>query len=223
MKRRNKLMTAVGMAGLVAVAMQLRPGDVTAADHVDSPQTEADPAGDIADLYAWHDDVGRLTVVLTFDGDAANGGDPVSEATYDPDVLYTIHIDQDGDNVSDNDIYVRFGQNLLEEWGVRVDNLPGEKASFEGPVDGEVTGKGGGRAWAGRFEDPFFFDLQGYIDTLASATMDPAAGNLMFDNTRDFFEGRNVTAIVLEMDAAAATGENTTAAIWATTGRITPR
>ena len=206
MNRRTKMVTAFGLAGMVAAAVQLRSGEVTAADHVDSPQTVADAAADIADLYAWHDEAGRMTVVLTFDGDAANGGEVVSEATYDPDVLYTIHIDQDGDNVSDNDIYVRFGQNDLEEWGVRVDNLPGEKGPFEGAVDAEIAADGGGLAYAGRFEDPFFFDLEGYTLTLDSAAMDPGGANLMFDNTRDTFAGRNVTGVVLETAAAAPAG-----------------
>jgi hypothetical protein len=217
------MVSAVGFAALAAAAVQLRSGDVTAADHIDSPQAAADAAADIADLYAWHDGAGRLTVILTVDGDVANGADPVSEANYDPDVLYTIHIDQDGDNVSDNDIYVRFGQNLLDETGMRVDNLPGEAGPFEGAVGAEVPADGGGRAWAGRFEDPFFFDLEGFQMTLESATMDPGGPNLMFDNSRDTFAGRNVTGIVLEMDAAAATGEDGVATIWATTGRLTAR
>jgi hypothetical protein len=48
---------------LVAVA------GVRAADHAEAPLSQADPAADIADVYAWHDSAeGTLTTVVTFDG-----------------------------------------------------------------------------------------------------------------------------------------------------------
>jgi hypothetical protein len=219
MRTKTKLVTAVGLAGLVAAAVNLRSGEVTAADHVDSPQSMADAAADITDLYAWHNgEGGRLYVVLGFAGLSAAGGDP----TYDADVLYTIHIDDDGDREPEHQIYVRFGQNLLEEWGVRVDNLPGEAGPFEGPVGEAVAGKAGGQVQAGLFDDPFFFDLDGYLATIMSATEAPGESNLMFDSANDSFAGTNVTAIVLDMDAAAADVDGDgQIQMWATTGRLT--
>jgi hypothetical protein len=218
MRTKTKLVTAVGLAGLVAAGVNLRSGEVTAADHVDSPQSMADAAADITDLYAWHDDKGRLYVVLGFAGLTPAGGDP----TYDADVLYTIHIDDDADRTAEHEIHVRFGQNLLEEWGVRVDNLPGEAGPFEGPVGEAVSGKAGGQVQAGLFDDPFFFDLDGYLATIMSAMDAPDDANLMFDQTNDSFAGTNVTAIVLDMDAAAADIDGDGAIqMWATTGRLT--
>ena len=48
------------------------------------------------------------------------------------------------------------------------------------------------------------------------------SGTLMFDSTNDTFAGLNVTAIVVEMDAAAAAGNGTTLQTWTTTGRKAP-
>ena len=221
MRTKTKLVTAVGLAGLVAAGVNLRSGEVTAADHVDSPQSEADPAADIADLYAWHAD-GRLYAIITFAGLTPAGGD----ATYDADVLYTLHIDAASDRGPDHDVHIRVGQNLLEEWGVRVDGLPGEDASFEGPVGEVVSGANGGRVQAGLFDDPFFFDLDGFEETIMNITTNgPGSyGNLAFDSTNDSFAGTNVTAIVLDMPYAAADDDgNGQIQVWATTGRLTPR
>src|SRR5688572_1812257 len=107
MRTKNKLLTAAGCAALVAAAVQLRPAEVTAADHVDGPQTTADAAADITDVYAWHDGkTGRLYVIFGFAGLSEAGGEP----TYDADVLYTVHIDGDGDDEPETNVYVRFGQ-----------------------------------------------------------------------------------------------------------------
>jgi hypothetical protein len=215
MRTKTKLVTAVGLAGLVAAGINLRAGEVTAADHADSPQSEADPAADLTDFYAWHD-AGRLYAVVGFAGLSEAGGEP----TYDADVLYTIHIDDDNNRTSDREVYVRFGQNLNGEWGVRVDNLPGEAGSFEGAVGATVSGKSGGRVHADLFDDPFFFDFDGFQDTLASAMTTPDELNLSFVNTNDSFAGTNVTAIVLDMDAVAADANGDgLLQMWVTTGR----
>jgi hypothetical protein len=52
--------------------------------------------------------------------------------------------------------------------------------------------KDGVKVWAGLFDDPFFFDLQGFRDTLNT-------GTLSFDSERDFFAGQNLTAVVIEI------------------------
>ena len=49
------------------------------------------------------------------------------------------------------------------------------------------------RAWTGHADDPFFFDAGGYLDTLKT-------GVPMFDPTRDFLKGFNVTAAAIEID-----------------------
>ncbi len=239
MTRRRKLATRLGAALLVAAALPLG-SQVDAADHRDGGQATDDPLADIADVYAWHTDGGTIVIILTYNGLQDAGTD----ATYDSEVLYTINIDNTGDpankaegnpdqndNEADIPIYVKFGQNGLEEWGVQVENLPGADGVVSGPVDTELPGGGETRVYAGVFEDPFFFDFEGFTMTRdATVTpdpdgMEPYENDFLFDSTRDSFAGTNVNAIVLEMDAAATLNGNADnwIQIWATAGRLSAR
>lgn len=230
MKRRRKLATTLGTALLIAAALPLG-SQVDAADHRDGMAATDDPLADIADLYAWHTDRGTIVVVVTFNGLQAAG----AEATYDAETLYTINIDNtgnpanramfmaaDNDNEADISILVKFGQNQLGDWGVQVEGLPGSDGTFSGPVDMEIAGGGATRAYAGVFEDPFFFDLEGFNTTLANTADPDDPADLAFDSTRDSFAGTNVNAIVLEMDATAAVNGNADnwIQVWATGGRL---
>jgi hypothetical protein len=211
----TKLGLAVGLA-----ATALFGGHVFAADHAEAPGTMADAAADITDLYVWNTDGGTIVAILNFAGLVEAGSDP----TYDPDVLYGIHIDNNGDDEPDIDIWARFGQNLAGDWGLQVVNLPGADAVPDpdicgtapghcGPVDTEIDTGAGTRIWAGPREDPFFFDLDGFQETLDT-------GTLSFSSMNDSFAALNVTSIVVEMDAAAAADGATDIQIWATTSRL---
>jgi hypothetical protein len=181
-----------------------------AADHNEATGTKADSIADIDDIYAWSDGAGKDIVVLTF---AGPGADPVVPPdTYDADVLYTVSIDNDGDAVSDIDVLIRFGQDSSGNWGVQFENVPGSTGPVSGAVQTELTLGTGLSGEAGVFDDPFFFDFTGLTDTLATATVS-------FDSTRDAFSGKNVNAIIFQMDEVTALGGGTTMSIWATTGR----
>lgn len=203
----GKRLTAAALLGTAALTVALATSGVFAADHAEAPGTMADLAADITDLYVWHTEEGTLVAVLDF----AGLQDPGSTGTYDADVLYGIHIDTNADGEPDNSIWVRFGQNGAGEWGVQAVDVPGTNGPVEGPVD-TVIDADGVKLYAGPRDDPFFFDLDGYKATLMS-------GTLMFDNTHDTFAGTNVTSIVLEMDAAAASSGSDEIQVWATSGR----
>lgn len=198
----------VGVAGLTLFG----PGKtLLAADHMEAPATRADLELDIADVYAWHDfDNNTLTTILTFDGIKAPTAN--QQGSYDADALYSINIDNDGDNVAEVNIYIRFGQNSAGAWGVQVENLPGASGTVSGAVETTLSSGDKAKVYAGLFDDPFFFDLDGF-----NMTLDTAA--LSFDSNRDTFAGSNTTAVVLEMDLAAARNGNETIAIWGTTAR----
>ncbi len=202
-----KLHTTKASAVLAAVTGLALSSFAIAADHAEAPTSGADAAADIADLYAWHDD-GTLTTILT----VAGLGLPGEDAVYDADVAYGIHIDNDGDDEADIDIVVKFGEDSQGNWGVKVWNLPGTGAPVVGAVE-QVVPAAGGKVWVGLRDDPFFFDLEGYTDTLST-------GALSFDSTRDSLAGTNVTAIALEMDLGAALDGSETLQVWATTGRL---
>ncbi len=201
MKRIWIMTSAIAALGLGIAGLQ-------AADHAEAPLAGADPAADIADVYAWHTDDSTLVTVVTF----AGLGLPGDAALYDRDVLYTVHLDNDGDHVSDQDVNVRFAQDSLGEWGMQVSGLPGTGAPVEGSVE-HVIAAPGGRVFAGLRDDPFFFDLNGFNATVAT-------GDLTFDNTADALAGTNVTSIVLEMDLGSALDGADSVAVWATTSRI---
>jgi hypothetical protein len=186
-------------------------GTAIAADHNEAPGTKADRIADIDDVYAWHDGAGKIVAIVTFGGVGADPAGP--PANYDGDVLYEIHLDNTGDAVADMTIDARFGQNSAGDWGVQFTNIPGgTTGAVSGAVDSVIDAGNGLSAQAGTFDDPFFFDFEGLVDTITT-------GTVSFDNMRDSFAGKNTHALVIEMDAAAATGAGTTVDIWATTGR----
>ncbi len=201
---KNKFFFLIALISIFACLLY-----VIAADHSEAPGPKADPAADIADLYAWHEG-NKLTAILTYAGLQSTITDQT--ATYDPDVLYTVHIDNNADNEVDINIYARFGQNNQGKWGIQVQNLPGSSGDITGEVETTIDAGNGNKVFAGLFDDPFFFDLEGFNDTLAT-------GTLMFDNARDSVAGFNVSAIVLEMDLAIASGGSDDLSLWASTGR----
>ncbi|NNE08711.1 MAG: DUF4331 family protein [Gemmatimonadetes bacterium] len=205
--RSTKLLTALTLALLAGT-----PALTRAADHMEAPGTQADPAADIADVYAWHD-AGRLVTAITFAGLRA----PVAgqDGTYDEDVLYEVRIGRDGGTFpttyeADVKIGIRFAQEN-GNWTVTASNVPGTTGDVTGAV-GTVIDDQNVQLYAGLRDDPFFFDLEGFNNTLAT-------GTLMFDSTRDSVAGLNCTAIVLEMDLSSAAGGGSNLYIWATTSR----
>ncbi len=193
---------ALGLTGLMLAHPQAR-----AADHVDSPEAGADMAADISDLYAWHAG-DRVVAALGFAGLDIPG----TEGTYDPRVLYAIHVDNDDDYIADQTVYARFGQAEDGSWGVLVEGIPGGQAAVIGPVNEVLDAGLGLRVFAGARDDGFFFDLDGFRATLMSET-------LSFNAKNDTFAGTNITMIVVEMsiDGVAAGSDNLH--VWATTSR----
>ena len=181
-------------------------GTALAADHAEAPGAEADPAADIGDFYAWHTADGTIVAIVTL-----AAGDSAGTMGFDADTLTTIHIDNDLDNESDIDILVRFGQNADGEWGAQFENVPGASGTLSGAVDNAVE-DGSVKVYAGYSDDPFFFDITGFLDTLST-------GTISFDGARDGFAGLNATVVAVEMDTATATAAADSIQMWATTGR----
>jgi uncharacterized protein DUF4331 len=196
---------------------------VGAADHSDAPASALDPSADITDVFVFRKDAGKLVGVIAF------GGTPAPKprvdgptGRFDPDVLFTYNIDTNRDGNPDRQIHFRFGQNGLGAWGLEAENLPGSGYRYVfGPVEQVNTTPNGLRFFAGLRDDPFFFDFQGFTATLASfGDASAPDGSFQFDNTRDSFAFRNLTAIVFEMDETAATLGSSEIRVWATSGRL---
>ncbi len=196
---------------------------VTAADHADAPASALDPSADITDVFVFRKTAGKLVGVIAF------GGAPVPRprvdgptGRFDPDVVFTYHIDTDRDARPDISIHCRFGTNSLGQSGIEIENLPGAGYRYVfGPVEQVNLTPNGLRFYAGLRDDPFFFDFEGFRATLNSfGDASAPDGTLLFNNTRDSFAFRNLTAIVFEMDEAAATRGSDQIYVWATSGRL---
>jgi hypothetical protein len=206
-------------AGTLAVAIPAMivstDRGLVAADHLDPPartdpdvDTTPDKAADIADIYTWYDDT-NLIIVMTFAGPSTAN----LPANYDRNVLYTINISNDADKTTaEFPIQIRFGQSPDGLNGVQFTGVPGTTGPIQGAVENNLT-QGGVTVRAGLFDDPFFFDLEGFRATKSS-------GTLMFDKNRNFFNGKNDTAFVLQIPRSAVQNGTNPLAIWATTARF---
>lgn len=213
---RSKMMLLAG-AGVAALAgLVLVPGQMAlSADHLDPPlrtdiavDTTPDTAADIADIYAFHD-ANSLYLISTFGGPSAT----TLPAFYDRDVLHTINVSTSlPASSSDITIRFRFGPGANPgETGISVENVPGVNGAIVGPVE-QILSKDGVRVYAGLRDDPFFFDSQGLRE---SRTM----GTLRFNNTRSFFNAKNITVVAIEIPRSRL-GSATNLDIWNTTARF---
>lgn len=188
-------LVSVAVAALATLALsgsRWTP-ETLASDHDEAPLVKADAAMDLTDLYVFESTVGKTTVIVCWAGFNDSRDQPDTEALYDKDALYTINIDNDGDNIADHQIYWRYGENAAGETGVRWENVPGSDSNVAGPVETVFPVGEGARTWSGHADDPFFFDAGGYLATLDT-------GNLTFNSNNDFLEGLNVTAAAIEID-----------------------
>ena len=185
---------------------------VFASDHDESPLVKLDAAQDITDLYVFDSGGGTTTIIVCWAGFNDSRMQPDTEGLYDEDALYTIWVDNDGDNESDIAIRWRFGRDAEGNVGVRWEDVPGALDNVAGPVE-EIFDVGkGARVWSGHADDPFFFDAQGYLETLDT-------GTVMLMNNRDFLAGLNVTAAAIEIDTSLLQEGDDPIQVWTTAAR----
>jgi len=226
-RRRPKTWVWLGLISLVALGAGLAATantTVEAADHLDPPgRTSPDTTmggtatpdrnADIADVYAWHRGTGAtasVVTILSFSGP----NDPVADQAIpcDRDVLYNLHIDNNDDNTPDFTIRTRFGEDDLGNCFAQFEGVPGAGAgNIVAPVETPVT-RGGVQAFAGLRDDAFFFDLVGFRETLSM-------GTIRMTDDRDFFAGKNTSAIVVEFPLVAVSPTGQDFRVWATTAR----
>lgn len=185
MKIKHKALTALGLGSIIVASTVVAIG-AGAADHLDAPGVRADGRTDINDIYAFQSPTDPDNTVLIMTVNPVAG--VLSGTTFHPSARYKFNIDDNGDAIADSEIEVRFGK--VKKNGrqkVKVE-LEGERGEFEseGWVGQEVGLDDGGRLMAGTFDDPFFFDLDGFKN------------NFQFTGT-NFFAGLNVSAIVIEI------------------------
>jgi hypothetical protein len=203
---RRSLRRAAGAAMIVLTSC----GASIAADHLDAPIVRLDSEADINDVYVFESPQNPANVVfaMTFGGvQAASAG----TAAFDLGVLYQLRIDTNSDNVPDLDVSYFFGIDPDGNFGVFVDTGFGEP--LIGYVGDVLTSPDGVTALVDVFDDPFFFDLTGFQDTIAT-------GMLAFQANRDFFRRKNTKAMVVEIPRSALGLGNVPFTVYAATSRL---
>jgi len=160
-----------------------------------------------------HGGLGLLLAASLASG-AAIGADhqEAPGATFNADILYTLHFDTSApaDGISDIDFFARFAQDADGSWGLQVSGA--SSSPLEGPVE-TVISNSDVTAWGGLADDPFFFDQTGFNQTVAT-------GTLAFDPTRDDVAGLNVTAVAIQIPVATIVSEGGTFQTWSTTSTL---
>lgn len=208
--QRNRATAASLASSLLILSLGLVPTTL-AADHLDSPAVSANGAVDITDLYAFSVKHGNSTAFILNVNPGA-GVLPNSGTTFGPGVDYYIKIDTNGDLKPDITYKYRFGApsggvQSLNVWrnGVKIGS---------GWTGSDTLLAGGGRTTAGPFDDPFFFDL----DAFKGEVLGSGNGRSFCDGgTTDFFQGLNVSGIVLRVPNSQLGGNGQNLGIWATT------
>jgi len=220
----------VGAVALAAfVSGRVAPSTARAADHLDAPGLTPPPGGDgigtdLTDIYAFRSPANAAKTVLVMNvngllaSDLANPpgadrpfGTKVPLVTGNPNVSYNFRIDSNGDAVADRTIRVSFNKPSADgsqHMRVAVLNASGsELLEFSGSSTGfgrpavVNNGPSGIRFFAGRRDDPFFFDLLGFINILGNGSfLGCGASNAHPEN--DTFKGQNVSSIVLEVPSS---------------------
>ena len=183
-----------------------------AADHLDSPLVSMKGASDITDVYAFSGRGGNGTVIVVGVNPGA-GALPNSGTTFGSNIDYTIRVDTDLDAHADIIYLYRFGNpnnNGVQSYDVWQNGT----WIGDGLTGGDSWLAGGGRTTAGLFDDPFFFDLDGFKGTVFGADN---GRELCDDDAVDFFLGLNINAIVLRVPNSQLGGQGVTVGVFAMT------
>jgi len=224
------------VAGLVA-AVAVGPMLVSGADHLDAPTVKLDKRIDITDVYAFRTSASRTALVLNVNPLLSPAS--TRPAQFRPSALYEFKLDTNGDSFADIAYRVRFGaptrlpgSAVRQTFQVRrATGAAARRTEWSGTLltNGRTTAvnrplstaflAGGGAAFAGARDDPFFFDLPGFVEfkkqLLAGSTN---LGVLLggFTGT-DTFAGTNISSIVLNLPNSKIGGTGKTIGYWATT------
>ena len=219
MKRAILAALAVTVLAAAALAAVVSGGPAlsAAADHVDAPGLTP-PGGnlqlDLTDVYAWRARNGKTVLAANVNGLTAPGQQPVfasgvPSVSKTNAVTYWIRVDNNGDATPDVNLGVRFGK--PNKMGVQSMTVTRNgKVILTGSTSGgksvKINRAGAVSGYAGLRDDPFFFDLDGFINVLSS---EPGKSFLGCTSPRtDFFANRNVSSIVLELPASLLTGSS---------------
>lgn len=225
-------------AVLVVAAGAVITTRALASDHQDTPEVELNPRMDINDVYAFPGaSPDRLAIVMTTSSPIAG-----QNASFDPNLLYQIKVDNTGDAVEDLVFQVTFdeGTGANQRYTVRGPVAPARTGTTAtlistGPVVtgtvGSISGSTTGvQAFAGLKADPFVIDLEQFFAIIPDRR--PSTGPLATPLTPtatsfrnpgvDFLKPFNALAIAIELPKAqllASADANAKIGVWGTISR----
>ncbi len=178
--------------------------------HFDTPTAREDPRLNLCDFYLFAGAPGTTVMAMTVNA-AATIDTP---APFRDEALYVFRFDTDGDRREDVSFKVRFGEPLHVPAGGHAQKFDVRLATGDAAVaggDGQLVatgttgspalGENGLRAFAGVVNDVFGGDaaaVNEFKDAFATGSYQPEA----FDSHVNFFAGRTVGGIVLEVPNA---------------------
>lgn len=227
------------LQGATALAIAVSSSAALAADHLDGPAPTKDPTADITDTYAWVNG-DKLLLVMNVTPLATK------DSKFSDAILYALHLDSmetyGATSSTHTDIIAKFGTDQ------KISLWVGDKTAYvtgdASVSDGIKNDDGSVKVFAGLRADPFFFNLEGFKDTVT--TVDAAAASLKFDGSgcpavdaatsgvvvgmlqgtmkgtmpaKNFFETANVLSIVIELDKKLVNGGGNILAVWGSTNK----
>lgn len=231
--RRIPLLTAALVAATVAGF-----GVLKASDHQDTPEVELSPRMDINDVYVFPgSSADRIVLAVTTSSPLAG-----QTASFDPDLLYQIKVDNTGDNKEDLVFQVTFdgGSGAAQKVTVRGPVAPVAQGAINmlattgtvitGNVGTTLGSATGTQVFTGIRGDPFFIDLEQFFKIVPDRR--PSTGPLSTPSTPtasafrspgvDLLAPFNALAIVIELPKSlltTSTAADAKIGVWATISR----
>jgi hypothetical protein len=243
MPRRITAVAALALLACAAVvgAVTLGPGNGTASSHREAPLIAEDPAADLTDLYAFRSPDKPNTVTIL--ANVNPGEDPAAGPnwyTFSPNARYNLKIDTNGDARPNVTYQFQFrtktGPFFLGDTAqpYTVTRIVGHKSQVVargttppnniGPrstanyrslaAKGVISLAGGGKAFAGQRDDPFFGDVGAIFDLVA---IRKGTGNM--GGGKDFFAGYGVHTFGVQVPIAGLAAKSGIVGVWSSVDR----
>jgi len=243
MRRGTIVFGVVGLLAAAAVvgATTLGPGNGIASSHREAPLIAEDPSADLTDLYAFRSPDRPNTVTIL--ANVIPGEDPAAGPnwyTFSPNARYNLKIDTNGDarpNVTYRfEFKTKTGPFFLGDTAqpFTVTRITGSRSQVVargttppnniGPrstpnyrslaAKGVVSVAGGGQAFAGQRDDPFFGDIGAIFDLVA---IRKGTGNM--GGGKDFFAGYGVHTFGVQVPIAGLNAKNGIIGVWSSVER----
>lgn len=210
-------------------------------DHQDTPDVELSPRSDVNDVYAFPGSASdRVVLVITTSSPITPAQS--ASASFDPDLLYQLKVDNNGDAVEDLALQFTFeGSGTSQTVHMRgpvapvmtgmLSKISPSAETMTGGINTVLGTTSGVQLFAGVRDDPFFLDLEQFFciipdrrpvgGALAGSCTTGVAGSFRAaEQAVDYLSGYNTLAIVVELPKSMLTGTGTgRIGLWGTTSR----